>query len=520
MEQRLGPLAALKGAILMTGSSYATYALGLLVGALIARQLAPDDYGRYAYVVWLSGVLVMAGNHGLPTTAIRFVAEALGLGAPGLARTVRDWLYRRQVASLLLLMVLFLVAVPTLLPAGWSSPTWIFVIVVVVSTVTKSLYLLEISVAKGQGRFGVEASASVFAGFASALAVLVLFHLDAGLHAYLALFTAICIVHLVIAAWLSRHGQPAAAPATMDADFDVRLRTHLVWTIVLTLAWAFGGTSIAVYLLNLLVGSAEVGFFVIAAALARGAIDLVASGLMSVLMPVMGHAFGAGGKARVGAIFCDSLRYLQFLGLLAAGLGCFWAEAVIILLYGEAYSASIPILRWMLLAAGIALGESAFGALLSTTDNQRLRATFAASYLAVSLLASVVLIPTYGLTGAVIACVGARLILYAIGMAVAVRLLAIRLPWRPLGKIVLAALLAAAASSPALSAWPGPAGGILAGIAYGLLFLLASRYLGVWQEKDVRMVLSLGSQYPRLLGWTRSYLDRWIAAFERQATTR
>lgn len=515
MEQRLGPLAALKGAILMTGSSYATYALGLLVGALIARHLAPDDYGRYAYVVWLSGIMVMAGNNGLPTTAIRFIAEALGLGAPGLARTVRSWLYRRQLAGLLLLLVLFLVAVPALLPAGWSSATWIFIAAVVVSTAGKALYLLEISIAKGHGRFGVEATASVAAGFASAASVLVLFHLDAGLHAYLALFAAICILHLVIAAWLSRHGQSVTHGSAMDAGFSERLRKHLVWTIVLTLVGAFGGTSVAIYLLNLLGNSAEVGFFVIAAALARGAIDLVASGLTSVLMPVMGHAFGAGGKERVGVILCDSLRYLQFLGLLAAGVGCYWAEAVIILLYGEAYSPSVPLLRWMLLGAGVALGESAIGALLSTTDNQRLRATVATSYLVVSIVASGVLIPLYGLTGAVIACTGVRLLLYAIGLVVVVRVLDVRLPWRSLGKTLLAALVAAVAASPALSAWPGPLGGIVAGMAYGLLILLASRYLGVWQEKDIRMVVSLGSQYPRLLGWTRTYLDRWIAAFER-----
>jgi len=284
---------------------------------------------------------------------------------------------------------------------------------------------------------------------------------------------------------------------------------------VLTLVGAFGGTSVAIYLLNLLGNSAEVGFFVIAAALARGAIDLVASGLTSVLMPVMGHAFGAGGKERVGVILCDSLRYLQFLGLLAAGVGCYWAEAVIILLYGEAYSPSVPLLRWMLLGAGVALGESAIGALLSTTDNQRLRATVATSYLVVSIVASGVLIPLYGLTGAVIACTGVRLLLYAIGLVVVVRVLDVRLPWRSLGKTLLAALVAAVAASPALSAWPGPLGGIVAGMAYGLLILLASRYLGVWQEKDIRMVVSLGSQYPRLLGWTRTYLDRWIAAFER-----
>jgi O-antigen/teichoic acid export membrane protein len=278
---------------------------------------------------------------------------------------------------------------------------------------------------------------------------------------------------------------------------------------------AFGGTSVAIYLLNLLVGSAEVGYFVIATALSRGAIDLVASGLTSVLMPVMGHAFGSGGRERVGVILCDSLRYLQFLGLLAAGLGCFWAEAVVILLYGEAYQPAVAILRWLLLAAGITLGESAFGALLSTTDNQRLRAAFAASYLVVSFAAAGLLIPLYGLTGAVVACVASRLLLYGIGLAVVVRMMAIRVPWQALGKTVMASLAAAAVAWPASAAIGGAAGGLVAGVVYVFLLLVASRYFGVWQEKDLRMVASLGAQHPRLFGWSRTYLDRWLAAFQR-----
>jgi O-antigen/teichoic acid export membrane protein len=515
MEQRFGSLATLKGAILMTGSSYATYSIGLLVGALIARHLEPENYGRYAYVVWLAGVLVMVGNNGLPTTGIRFVAEALGLGAPGTARVVRSWLYRWQAISLIAVVSCFLIAFPVLRPAGWDQPTWIFVIVVVVSTITKALYLLEISVAKGYGRFSVEASTSVAVSLINAALAFGLYLLDAPLNAFLGLFACTSAAHLVIAAILFRHGHPLAPSLAMDMEFSARIRKHLLWTVVLTLVASLGGTSVAIYLLNLLVGSAEVGFFAIAAALSRGAIDLVASGLTSVLMPMMGHAFGVGGKERVGVIMCDSLRYLQVLGLLAAGVGGFWAEAVVVLIYGEAYAPVTSILRWMLFGAGMALGESAFGALLSTTDNQRLRATFAALYLGVSLVASGLLIPAYGLTGAVIACVGARLLTYGIGLVVVVRMMAIRLPWRELGSTLLAAGVSAGTVSLCLGADAGPWMGIGAGVLYAAVFLASSRYLGVWQEKDLRMIASLGDQYPHLLGWTRTYLHRWIAALQR-----
>ena len=201
--------------------------------------------------------------------------------------------------------------------------------------------------------------------------------------------------------------------------------------------------------------------------------------------------------------------------MLAAGVGGFWAEAVVVLIYGEAYAPVTNILRWMLFGAGMALGESAFGALLSTTDNQRLRATFAALYLGVSLVAAGLLIPAYGLTGAVIACVGARLLTYGIGLVVVVRMMAICLPWRELGNTLLAAGISAGTVALCLGEDPGPWLGIGAGVLYAVVFLGSSRYLGVWQEKDLRMIASLSDQYPHLLGWTRTYLHRWIAGLQR-----
>lgn len=515
MNQRFGALAALKGAILMTGTSVTTYTIGLLVSAVIARHLGPEDYGRYAYVVWLSGVMVMAGNNGLTTTGIRFVAEALGRDAPKVADAVGNWLYRRQLACILVVVAAFLLAFPALRPSGWSDVSWLFVTVVVISMAAKALYLFEISIAKGHGRFDIEATSSIVASLLNAGLVFLLYWHDASLNSYLVLFAGISAIYFVMAAFMFRRHRMPGVREELDTEFLSRMRKHLLWTVVLTLVGAFSGSTVFIYMLNALVGPAEVGFFVIGASLSRGAIDLVATGLTSVLMPMMGHAFGAGGKEKVGAILSDSLRYLQFLGLLAGGVGIFWADAIILLVYGEAYSTASSILQWMLFAAGLVLGEGAFGALMSTTDNQRLRAAFATSHLVVSVAAAVALIPPYGLDGAVVGYVAARLVLYVIGLVVVVRMMAVRLPWRQLGGIFLACALSATAAGLPVLAFPGPWIAVPAGLLFAGLFVAASPYLGVWKEKDLRLVLSLGEQHPRILGWTRSYFARWIARLQR-----
>ena len=101
--------------MMVTGSTYVSYALGMLTSIVIARSLGPDDFGRYSYVVWLAGLLVVLANNGTTNTAIRFVSESLGRGSEAGAAGIHGWLRRRQLASALLVAAGFLLLLPLLL---------------------------------------------------------------------------------------------------------------------------------------------------------------------------------------------------------------------------------------------------------------------------------------------------------------------------------------------------------------------------------------------------------------------
>jgi len=59
---------------------------GLVVNALLARLLAPDEMGTYFLSVSVAAFLSIVGQAGMPVAVVRFVAEALGRGEPGRAR--------------------------------------------------------------------------------------------------------------------------------------------------------------------------------------------------------------------------------------------------------------------------------------------------------------------------------------------------------------------------------------------------------------------------------------------------
>lgn len=511
MSQQFSGAAAIRAAVMIMGSTYVTYAVGLLVSILVARNLGPDDYGRYAYVVWMAGILLAVANNGLSSTSIRFVSESLGRRSPESARRVHGWLLRRQIACTALVALAFVASARWLAPEGWEGPLAWFVLVALVAGLTKAVYIFDASIAKGYGRFDVEARATVAMSFLSLVLVLALALVDAPLLAYLGAFTLASVGHTVMSRRMLRRGGIKPEMVAPEPELEGRLRQHLLWTVVLVLAYTFSHVSIETYLLNATVGVAEVGFFTIAAALSRGGVDLLASGLMTVMMPIMARGYGEGGMERVSEIMGHCLRYCLFIGLLLIGIGVLLARPGVVLMYGERYEAVVSAFRVMVVVGGLTLGEAAFGSLLSTTDNQRMRVVFAILSLVVTAGFAFALVPRFGLVGAVASHAASRLLIFGLVAAMITRRLSLRLPWREFLRLGGCALLAGGVAAALVFALPGMWTELVAGIVFAVVFVAGTVLGNAWRATDVGHLVEFLGRYPGAHRRLAPPLQRWAA---------
>jgi O-antigen/teichoic acid export membrane protein len=284
----------------------------------------------------------------------------------------------------------------------------------------------------------------------------------------------------------------------IDAELAVRMRRHYHWTIALALVAAFSNKSIETFLLNRWTGPEAVGFFAIAATLTRGGIDLLSSGLNSVLMPMMAHAFGGGGIDQANVILGNAVRYFLFLGLLLAGAGALCAEPIVTVMYGAKYEPAILALQVMLVVGGFTIVDSAFGAVLSITDNQNVRVGAATIYIVVTAIAAILLIPKYGLLGAVAAHAMSRTIGCLMVATIVVRTLKVRLPFAQILRLFLAALFGAIAAGGVLLINRGILAQAIAAVAFASVYLVATLLLGAWHESDLRTMSSIAARVPML----------------------
>ena len=492
------PRSLLSSSVLMAGAAYLSYASGLLVSILAARTLGPQDYGSYAYILWLSALVVSLLNHGLPVTAIKFIAESVGRGDLPTARAWHGRLSRLHLLSLVVVgtgVVVFLVWRP---PTGWGAHAWLMTSVVIVAAVARARYLFNVSVAKGHGIFVLEArSVSIL----SALNVLLLtgaWILGVDLRVMLGLYVFISALHWVMAFAGMKRFQLQADSGELERRDVVRVREHLSWTIVLTLIGVFGEGAVNMYALHELVGAAEVAYYSLAGSLTKAGMDLLTVGLSSVLMSAMGQALGRGGRDELHAVFSSSVRNFHFLGLLLAGLGWLASGWVVPLLYGSEYTPTIQIMQVMFVLGGLTLTEGVFAALLSVLDKQRNRVFINVACIAFTLPVSWFLIRDHGLAGAVWSYAINRCAVFLVSVVSVTWLSRMSPPWAALGRQTGLAL--GACILPAGLVWmhPGLVAGVLACALFAVSFIWSAARCDIWSAEERRRLVALFARVPPL----------------------
>lgn len=509
MNKPFGRAATAKAALLITGSTYISFSFGLVVSAVIARGIGPTNFGHYSYAIWLSGIFLIIANNGLTSTTLRFISEMLGNGRAEIARKVHGWLLRRQHIGFLVALCGFLLTLPLSLPPDWSMSIVVFLGVIIVSLAAKTYYIFEISAAKGYGHFIVEATSTTVMSALNLVVVLILSYLHASVVAYLVLFAIANVGYYSVARGMLKARGIVASTQPLNSELASRVQNHLGWTILLAAAGAFGNKAAETYLLSRFVGPAEVGYFAIAAALTRGGVELLAAGLNSVLMPLMAHGFGQGGSARVHAILSDSVRLFAFGGLLLAGVGYFWAEPAVMLIYGSKYQSAIIVFQVMILVAGLTLSQSAFGALLSTTDNQKIRAGVSLGSVVISVLSAILLVPKFGLTGAVISHAASSCLIFVATSVGIVKVFDLSLPWREVSRLLLSAALAAIVSSCLLLLGSSLPVILFSGAFYAVVYIASTILFRAWRSSDYIQLRPLAVRYPETLGRILFALESW-----------
>jgi O-antigen/teichoic acid export membrane protein len=455
------------------------YVIVLSIAA--ARFLGPHDFGRQSFIAFVELSVVMLLTAGLPTSLIRYVADALGRGEPQTARGLFRWARLTMTTPTLAAAVIL-----GGLGLGGAEPrlAWLSAGVAAAAGIFSRV---AISFLNGLQRWRETSVVALLGGgAATALSVAVL-ALGGGITGMFAVeavgVTIMCVALTVIA----RRREPELGPDVYlsAAVRRAALRYAGIASITVLLTFIIWRRS-EFFVLDHYSTATQIGFYSIAFA-ASTAPTLILQGLTSAVTPAVSTMLGAGEVQRIHAGFARALRLLLLLPLPTTAAALALGPAAVRIAYGRGFDgATTPlliILCLMPLMALVNLSASLLGGL------GRLGVSVGAGVIAsiVDIGLSFLLIPGHGAIGAAIANSAAQV---AVGLPVIVyaRLIVGRLDWRPATTL----RLAFCSGLGGLTGWAfvrllGDTYGLGAGLAAGfLVFVVVASVARILAHDDAR----------------------------------
>jgi O-antigen/teichoic acid export membrane protein len=395
-----------KKVIDVLGTSLATYVefgVYLVCGIFVARVLGPENYGVYAFSVWLCGWFILLANNGLTITAIRTIAHKRGeqdlLAADQSSRRFRRWHLLSTVAVIAggtALIIIF----P---PKEWVAHLPLFILAMILAVWSRATLLMNVSIGKGFEDFRMGNFSGVLGALLSGFLLVAWWYANGSLIGYFFIYAVSGLIAMGASHFFLRRHLPSANSLSTIRD-DAALRQTVLtgfYVILLTLSSRTFETA----LLKAHHATELVGFFAIAGTLSKGILDLLTSGFDKVLLPSMAKKVGVSGNEGLVDLLSHSTRLYWFFGMLASGFGLVCTESLIEITYGAKFAAAAFPTKVCLVVGGLTAFAGALNATQLSTGNHKERIYGCVVSVIANLAASFALIPTFGLLGAVMALV-------------------------------------------------------------------------------------------------------------------
>jgi O-antigen/teichoic acid export membrane protein len=389
--------------ILLAGNAL-KIGLGLATSALVFRSLGPGNVGRLTLALSIVGLFAILGEFGLRDAAVNYISRFL-VTAPGRAYAIGQTFMLCKV-SLATLAAGAAFTLATLVTAHFYPQTRIDDLVRwgAFSLLANGLLGYSLVILEARQHFRALAALSMAQGLLRTALIISLFLTN---HLTLPLMLVLESVVPILAFGYSLRlvGRPFLR-LHRPLMQDWRMLFHFTkWIAVAALASTIF-LKLDVLTLSYYRSSAEVGAYAAALALV-GRLDVLKSAVLTTAFPDACGRRGPELRAFVGgSLRLTGIATLALLPLFAVGG---W---LIGLLYGPAYAGAAPAFMLLLAAYLIGLNAEPAAYVLWPLDRPRWIAASDLLQLAVSAVASLALVPVYGIAGAAWAvlltrCVGA-----------------------------------------------------------------------------------------------------------------
>lgn len=420
----------------------------LVAGIIIARMLGTSGAGRIAYLVWIADTANILTNLGLQNSLTRFLAELGGQDNDQRARGFAVWIFRRY------LFLVFVGAcgvgfvVKTFVSPDDSPFIWLLLGLLFAA---RGLQLVYCAYLTGIQSFDKLARINVFAGVSLILGMgigVTFFGLPGALGGYIvgSLIPALCSLSLL-------RGGRTASP--IETPLRRRVWTYALYTWFAAIVSAFVWSRMEIFFIERYWNDHEVAMFSVGLTFAM-LITQTAMMLSGAFLPHFAELSGnATNMSRIFATYASGTRLLALVLFPMAFGGAAIMPVALPMLYGPDFAPAVPN-AMVLVATSCLLFSNIASSLVYGLERSRFIAVGGLAGAAIALVASLLIIPTWGACGAVWSRTAVQVSMVALGMWYISYRIGVPVPLGALARTLVAALFCGAGAWLVVSSWDNP----------------------------------------------------------------
>jgi O-antigen/teichoic acid export membrane protein len=386
-------------------TSIAEIGVSFVTVTVLTRALGTEQYGLYAYSIWLFTLASLVNNVGLGEMTRRFIPEAIG------RQSTDEPVGIVQISLILRIAAALIVCVAILFSTGYwavlsgNAGNRMVFILAALATFPEATQQALVAIFKGFQKFDYALYVSLAMYPLRLVLLLVFMHLGFGIFTVLLLNIITLSVGVVIGFYLLSRLVPIRKLLSRVRLSSDRRKAALKYSITVA------GINMLAYLVSqqaetffvgLYCSVEDVGFYTLAFKIGSLA-ALLPSAFAYVLLPAIAEQFGKGEIEKMKKIYLTSIRYLMVITLPLATGGIALASSLITFLYGADYKPSIILFQIICLPIAISSITYAGDTIIRGINRPGFILKTSAIFSVINIGLSLWLIPRYGILGATVA---------------------------------------------------------------------------------------------------------------------
>lgn len=385
---------------------------GVILSILVARELGPELMGQYSFIVYLIALTVTIFSLGLPSTLTKYISEYAGQNDTTSAS-------RLIVLTLKILIILSLVSslvfiaifsfIDNINPLLKSTQYAILAVLCIAPTLTLNVFK---GILSGFQDFSYLFKVNFISTIILILTTFLVLFLNLKIAGLLAINILTNLVGIVLI--YQKYKKHITSHGSNQKKFEysklIEIYKYLwpltILSIIDMIVWQYS----EVIFLAIFRTSKEIAFYTIPFSMSFMIMSTLPGSFIAILTPLLSNLYGKNSTESMKNVFYTSFKYVVYLVIPTCfGISIF-SKDIINLFYGENFLPAHKFLTPLIISSGLGFISATGASLLYSVKKQMTILKLMSAVVFINISLDIMLIPSYGVMGAVIANVSAQLI--------------------------------------------------------------------------------------------------------------